>query len=70
VASTASLLAFTEHTFGLAPLGTTDAAAYDYSGAFDFSQPPNPPIPLTRSTIPPSSLRYMAAHPVDQTDPT
>jgi hypothetical protein len=46
VASFESILAFTEHTFGLTPLGLPDASAYDLSGAFDFSQAPLPPITL------------------------
>ena len=70
VASTASMLAFTEHTFGLAPLGTTDATAYDYSDSFDFDQAPQPGIKLTQTPVPSSSIRYMQTHPVDGTDPT
>jgi phospholipase C len=50
-ASFASLLAFTEHTFGLSPLGTSDANAYDYSNAFDFTQKPNPRVAMTKTTI-------------------
>jgi hypothetical protein len=50
-ASFASLLAFTEHTFGLSPLGASDANAYDYSNAFDFTQKPNPPVAMTKTTI-------------------
>ena len=70
VATDASMLAFTEHLFGLSPLSTEDANAYDYAGAFDFSQAPVPPIPLPQHPVPPSSLRYMAEHPPDPTDPT
>jgi phospholipase C len=36
----AAILAFTEHTFGLAPLNANDRSAYDFSHAFNFSQPP------------------------------
>jgi phospholipase C len=41
----ASVLAFTEHTFGLPALSSVDANAYDYFGAFNFSQTPLPPLP-------------------------
>ena len=44
-ASFASLLAYTEHTFGLDALSTADADAYDYSQSFDDTQPPLPPLP-------------------------
>jgi hypothetical protein len=40
----ASVLAFTEHTFGLPALSSVDANAYDYSGAFNYSQSPLPPL--------------------------
>jgi phospholipase C len=38
VYDTSSILALIEHRFGLAPLGTRDAAAADLTNAFDFSQ--------------------------------
>ncbi len=69
-ASTASMLAFTEHTLGLAPLGTPDATAYDYSNSFDFGVPAAPAITLRQTPVPASSIRYMQTHPVDDTDPT
>ncbi len=71
VASTASMLAFTEHTLGLEPLGAADATAYDYSNAFDFSSyaPPSPPR-MVVTPVPKSSVSYMAQHPVDPSDPT
>ncbi len=70
VATTASMLSFTEHTFGLAPLGTPDATAYDYADSFDFGEPPVPTVRLTQTKVPASSLVYMASHPVDDDDPT
>ena len=70
VATTASLLAFTEHTFGLTPLGAPDATAYDYAGSFDYTQTPLPGIRLRQAPVPASSLTYMAEHPVDPDDPT
>jgi phospholipase C len=62
-ASFASILAFTEHTFGLAPLTDLDATAYDYADAFNFGQPPSPPIELPQHPVPASSLRWIAQHP-------
>ena len=70
VATTASLLAFTEHTFGLTPLGTADATAYDYANAFNFAQAPLAGIRMTQTTVPAGSLTYIAANPVDPDDPT
>jgi phospholipase C len=50
-ASFASLLAFTEHTFGLPTLGGKDSTAYDYSNAFDYGQTPNGPATMTQTSI-------------------
>jgi phospholipase C len=50
-ASFASLLAFTEHTFGLPSLGGKDSSAYDYSDAFNYSQTPNPPTAMTQTRL-------------------
>jgi phospholipase C len=70
-ATLASILAFTEHQFGLAPLpGGADGQAYDYVKAFNFSQPPLAPVPLPLHTVPRSSIAYIAAHPPDPDDPT
>jgi phospholipase C len=70
VASFASMLAFTEHAFGVQPLGSTDASAYDYSASFDYTQPPTPRVRLRSSVVPPASLRYMKNHPPNPDDPT
>jgi len=71
VASFASLLAFTEHTFGLEPLSNDDATAYDYSGSFNYDQPPRlAPVHLASQPVPAASLRYIRAHPPDEDDPT
>jgi phospholipase C len=70
VATTASLLAFTEHTFGLSPLGAADGSAYDYSNAFDFSQTPLSPVRLTQTAIPKASVIYLRTHRADTSDPT
>jgi phospholipase C len=70
VASFASMLAFTEHTYGLAPLGSADAAAYDYSNAFNFAQAPLPGAPLAQQPISVAEQQYLAAHPPNPDDPT
>jgi len=36
----AGILAYTEHNFGLTPLGVNDKRAYAFSNAFDYSQTP------------------------------
>jgi len=69
-ASFASLLAFTEHTFGLDPLSSLDAAAYDYSNSFDYGQRPLGPVPMVRTKVPPSELRWLRLHPPPDDDPT
>jgi phospholipase C len=61
-ATFASILAFTEHTFGLAPLAANDAAAYDYANSFDYTQAPLPGVPLTSHPLPPSSVSYLRDH--------
>ena len=60
-ATFASILAFTEHTFGLAPLAANDAAAYDYANSFDYTQAPLPGAPLTSHPLPPSTVAYLQA---------
>jgi Phosphoesterase family/WD40-like Beta Propeller Repeat len=67
-ASFSSMLTFVEHTFGLAPLGTTDANAYDYADSFDYSQDPRPGIPMVRSVVPAWELRWLREHPLDTSD--
>ena len=37
------ILAYTEHIFGLSPLGENDAQAYDFHNAFNYSQAPLAP---------------------------
>jgi Tol biopolymer transport system component/phospholipase C len=63
VASFASLQAFTEHTFGLAPMSIEDATAYDYGGSFDFSQQPLPPIELEQRPLAPEVVQWLRRHP-------
>jgi phospholipase C len=65
-----SMLAFTEHTFDLTPLGGDDGNAYDYRDAFDYSQDALPPVRMIRTAVPPSVERYIRLHPPDPSDPT
>ena len=69
-ASYASVLAFTEHIFGLPALSSLDAAAYDYLGSFNFGQAPLAGAPMVQTTLGPAELRQLAANPADSTDPT
>ena len=52
IASFASVQAFTEHLFGLAPLFTPDANAYDYAGSFDFTRPVAARVKMVTSPVP------------------
>jgi hypothetical protein len=56
-------MAFTEHLFGLAPMGTEDANAYDYADAFDFTQTSLAPVRMTTTPVPRWEQRWLAAHP-------
>ncbi len=47
-----SILAYIEHTFGLAPLTANDARAYDLAGAFNYGQTPLAPVPMVARSIP------------------
>jgi len=69
-ASFASMLAFVEHAYGLAPLWETDANAYDYSGAFDFGQQPLAPIKLEQHPLPAWEKAWLREHPPPRDDPT
>jgi phospholipase C len=69
-ASFSSMLAFTEHVFGLTPLASSDANAYDYANSFDFTQAPLQPAAMTHTAIPRSERGWLAAHPPRADDPT
>lgn len=69
-ASFASILAFVERNFGLAPLGVNDAAAYPFSNAFDYSQSPLAGIAMRQEAIPLAEQQYLATHPSNPDDPT
>ena len=70
VASYASVLAFTEHVFGLRSLNGVDGNAYDYSDSFDFAGRPLPPVPLPRHAVPPGSQRFIRTHPPNPNEST
>lgn len=53
-ATFAGVLAYTEHNFGLAPLGVNDASAYPFTHAFNYSQAPRRPVPMRTRPLPPS----------------
>jgi phospholipase C len=48
----AGILAYTEHTFSLPPLGVNDADAYDFANAFNYSQKPLKPVAMTARPLP------------------
>jgi phospholipase C len=66
-ASFASILAFTEHTFGLAPLSANDASAYDFSNSFNFAQMTNlKPVSMVATPVPAGEKLI----PIDPNDPS
>jgi len=70
-ATFASILRFTEETFGLGPLSINDRDAYDYRNAFDFSAPPTGPrVTLRQVPLSAASKAYLVAHPPNDDDPT
>jgi phospholipase C len=65
-----SISAFIESTFGVPPVSTKDAQAYDYANSFDYNQTPLTPVKMTSRTIPPREIRWLKRHPEDSNDPT
>ena len=63
----AGILAYVEQTFGLTHLGANDAAAYAFANAFNYSQPPIPPIPMRYSPVSSAALNAGAN---EANDPT
>jgi phospholipase C len=49
----AGILAYVEHTFGLAPLGANDAQAYPFTNTFNYKQKPLAPVPMVTRPMPP-----------------
>jgi phospholipase C len=67
VANMASFMAYIEHNFGLAPLGTADAAAYNYSGSFNYAQTPLLGARMVTSALTPYQATLNEADPTDTT---
>jgi hypothetical protein len=65
-----SMLAYTEHTFGLTPLTSADANAYDYGNSFNYAQTPRGPVAMTHRALPAWERLWIASHPPDPDDPT
>ena len=61
-ATYASMLAYTERVFSLAPLGSADQGAYDYANSFDYSQAPLTATPMLRTHVSAAERSYVAAH--------
>jgi phospholipase C len=57
-----SMLAYTEHVFGLKPLTRGDAGAYDFSKSFDYAQAPLSAPPMHVARIPLREQRYLRVH--------
>ncbi len=65
----AGILAYTEQTFGLSPLGANDAGAYSFANAFNYSQAPLKPAPMVDRPLPASAKRIRLT-PALEKDPT
>ena len=52
------------------PLTANDARAYDYANAFDFTQRPLSPPPMSEQALSPATVTYLRTHPADEDDPT
>ena len=68
-ATFASILAYAEHTFGIAPLGPNDKQAYDFAHAFNYSQAPLKPTQMVTRPLPPSA-RHIRLTPALLDDPS
>jgi phospholipase C len=63
----AGILAFTEQTFGLVPLGVNDKAAYPFTKSFNYAQTPLATARMVQSPVPPGAQMDGAA---EANDPT
>jgi phospholipase C len=68
-ATFAGVLAFTEQTFGLTPLGVNDKGAYGFTNAFNFNQAPRGPVRMVSRPLPPAE-RHIKLTPLLENDPT
>jgi phospholipase C len=69
-ATLVSVLTFTEHTFGLAPLSGADGSGYDYMSSFNFGQAPTVAVPMTHTRIPRAEREWIREHPGNENDVT
>jgi phospholipase C len=67
VTTFAGILGYVEQTFGLAPLDVNDAAAYPFTNAFNYSQPPLAPVRMTQTPV---TANQLNAGTGDNDDPT
>ena len=51
----AGILGYTEHTFGLTPLGVNDQKAYPFTNAFDYHQHQQQAVPMVNRPLPPDA---------------
>jgi phospholipase C len=65
----AGILAYTEHLFGLTPLGVNDASAYDFRNAFNYAQAPLKPVPMVSRPLP-RWAEHIRLTPALENDPT
>jgi phospholipase C len=65
----AGILAYVEHTFGLAPLSPNDANAYRFNKAFNYSQSPLQPAQMATRRLP-ASAKKIHRTAEDLKDPT
>jgi phospholipase C len=65
----AGILAYTEHIFGLTPLGLNDSNAYDFSNAFNYTQRPVKPARMVTRPLP-WSARHIKVPKAMLNDPT
>jgi phospholipase C len=70
-ATLASVLRFTEQTFGVKALSVNDKKAYNFSDAFNFAaKPTGPRVAMHSTPVSAASKRFIARHPEDPDDPT
>jgi phospholipase C len=65
----AGILAYTESTFGLAPLNVNDARAYPFTNAFNYAQAPLRPAMMVTRPLPPAA-RHIHPTPAQLHDPS
>ena len=68
-ATFAGILAYTEHLFGLSPLGVNDADAYDFRNAFNYSQAPLSPVHMVTRPLP-ARAKHLRITPALASDPS